>query len=92
MSTTSEKSEKPLLKHEPSLQPSLLKITKKEVWIMKEIAMDLIKDLKAVPGPFELSLMALNTYLMQKGFTILDIAPLMSDYVENTTQYECNEE
>lgn len=54
--------------------------------------MDLIKDLKAVPGPFELSLMALNTYLMQKGFTILDIAPLMSDYVENTTQYECNEE
>lgn len=59
---------------------------------MKEIAMDQLKDLKIIPGPFELAVMAIHTYMMGKGINVLDTAPLIADYVENSSQYQVNEE
>ena len=92
MSTTSEKSEKTISVPEPSLPLSPLKISKKEVWVMKEMAMDMVKDLKVVPGPFELALLAMDRYMQTRGWVVLDMGPLLRDYVENSEQYTVTEE
>ena len=92
MSTTLEKLDESPSVPAPSSPPMPLKISKKEVWVMKEIAMDQIKDLKLVPGPFELAVMAIHTYMVGKGINVLDIKPLLAEYKENSTQYESNEE
>lgn len=54
--------------------------------------MDMVKDLKVVPGPFELALLAMDRYMQTRGWVVLDMGPLLRDYVENSEQYTVTEE